>query len=474
MNCDETLNGWLVETSGLMAGRRHLIRDVTRVGRSPDNDIVLDDATTISGYHLEIRRENNTYTVRDLNSTNGTFVNGERIVETTLLTSSSVQLGSAGPALKFVLDDTSAVDPNQTMETNAVLTSTIDDLSMKPQPSISQEEELLLSRAIGRARAARRTGNGGQTVLIMREMLGAALNRTHRRFKVVIGVLLVMLLTGTVYGFWRIQNFKREKANIDTRIANVEGLLQRAGLTENEADELADQLEKYEDQGRAIQASLLYRASVRQPIDPVEHDLAALMEEFGAETYKIPSDFLEQVKRFIRHIQGPDRPHMVAALNQSKGEVAIMRQLLQDAHLPPDFAYMAVVESAVSNAHTSSAGAAGVWQFTPTTAAAYGLRIGEGYDERLDVRKSTQAACKLLRDLILDFGAGSSVMLALAAYNSGSAKVKQGIRKVSDPIKQRNFWYLYRVRALPIETREYVPRVIAAMIIARDPENFGF
>src|SRR5262249_26617036 len=105
---------------------------------------------------------------------------------------------------------------------------------------------------------------------------------------------------------------------------------------------------------------------------------------------------------------------------------------------------------------------------------AYGLKVTTDLDERLDIQKSTQAACRLLRDLILDFGSGSSVMLALAAYNSGSAKVKQGIKKVTDPIKQRNFWYLYRIRALPEETRQYVPKVIAAIIIAREPSQFGF
>ena len=88
--------------------------------------------------------------------------------------------------------------------------------------------------------------------------------------------------------------------------------------------------------------------------------------------------------------------------------------------------------------------------------------------------KSTQAACKYIRDLILDFGSGSSVMLALAAYNLGPSKVKQAIRRVEDPIKQRNFWYLYHVRALPSETREYVPKVIAAMIIGRQPKRYGF
>ncbi len=351
-----------------------------------------------------------------------------------------------------------------------------------PQPKIRQQSLSLLSvkrktgfyRKRSFVRAARRNRGGGQTVSIMREMLGAALNRSHRRFRVVIAALVIGLVGVTAYGIWKIQSIKADKADIDARIANVEQLLERTGLTEKETSDLADQLEKYENQGSAIKSSLLYRVSSRQSADPVERDLAALMQEFGAETYEIPPVFLEQVKRFIHHMQGPDRPHMAAALNELKAKVAVMRELFQEAHLPPDFAYIAVVESAMGAANTSSAGAAGVWQFTARTAAAYGLRVGSGHDERLDVRKSTQAACKLLRDLILDFGSGSSVMLALAAYNSGSGKVKQGIRNVSDPIKQRDFWYLYRVRALPAETREYVPRVIAAMVIARDPGSFGF
>ncbi len=135
---------------------------------------------------------------------------------------------------------------------------------------------------------------------------------------------------------------------------------------------------------------------------------------------------------------------------------------------------MAIVESSLSAENSSSMNAAGLWQFTPSTARAFGLKVQGGIDERLDVRKSTRAACRYMRDLILDFGAGSSVMLALAAYNVGPSRVKQAIRRVTDPIKQRNFWYLYRAHALPEETREYVPKVIAVMIIARHPERYGF
>jgi len=123
----------------------------------------------------------------------------------------------------------------------------------------------------------------------------------------------------------------------------------------------------------------------------------------------------------------------------------------------------------------NGAGAAGPWQFTPVTARAHGLRVDGQVDERENLVKSTRAACNYLRELILDFGAGTSVMLALAAYDSGTTAVKQAVsRNVRDPIKQRNFWYLYRVGALPRETREYVPKVFAAILIGRNPAHFGF
>jgi membrane-bound lytic murein transglycosylase D len=148
--------------------------------------------------------------------------------------------------------------------------------------------------------------------------------------------------------------------------------------------------------------------------------------------------------------------------------------VLEENHLPPDLVYVPLVESALGD-EASAAGAVGIWQFTAATGKAYGLRIDGRVDERKDVLKATRAACRYLRELILDFGAGSSIMLALAAYDLGPTRVKQAILKnVQDPIKQRNFWYLYRTRSIPPETREYVPKVMAAIIIGRNPQHFGF
>jgi membrane-bound lytic murein transglycosylase D len=151
-----------------------------------------------------------------------------------------------------------------------------------------------------------------------------------------------------------------------------------------------------------------------------------------------------------------------------------MREVVEQNNLPGDLAYMALVESAFINGRTSRANAAGLWQFRPETAQHLGLVVSEELDERFDMEKSTHAAARYIRSLILEFGSGNSVMLALAAYNTGPTRVRRAVRKVKDPIKQRNFWYLYSTGALPRETRDYVPKIFAAIIIGRNPEEFEF
>src|SRR5436309_11746437 len=179
MDHERILSAWLVRTSGPLAGTRRLVRgDVTRVGRGPDNEVVIDETSTVSAHHFEIRKENGSYKIHDLNSTNGTFVNGERIDEARLEPSSSIQLGSAGPEFTFVLDDSPAVDLNQTVAVSEPAAASPTSTRM------GRAQEELLSKAIARARLARRKGIGDQTILIMREMLHVALYRSVWKFKV--------------------------------------------------------------------------------------------------------------------------------------------------------------------------------------------------------------------------------------------------------------------------------------------------
>jgi transglycosylase-like protein with SLT domain/FHA domain-containing protein len=472
---------WLVSQPGSGVRICHLISsDCTRIGRAPDNELVIQgsDSVTVSLHHLVIERAiadgQPVFRVRDLESTNGTFLNGARTTESDLQPDSLVRLGSQGPELSFVLQEPPALELDQTtaIPEDMILAAAAEGAAAGgAAEAASNTYENLLSEGVKRVRRARAHGLAGQTMTIMRETVDHALRHASRRFRITTAALTVLLVAVSGFATWRIVGLNREKRQIDKHIAELEAEVQKAGSTD-QADRLITEINSYAAESQQLQDNLLFRLSNRQH-DFVTDEIRRLFAEFGAEVYSVPPEFTEEVKRYIQQYEGPDRPLMARALGSAAGQIDVMRQVLEQQHLPPDLAYVPLVESALEQNH-SRAGAAGFWQLTPVTAKAYGLRVTNDVDERVNLVKSTRAACQYLRELILDFGAGSSVMLALAAYNLGPAKVKQAIKAVSDPIKQRNFWYLYRVRALPLETREYVPKVIAAMIIARNPSRFGF
>ena len=481
LNGEARSPAWLVMQSGPSAGARFLIRGaVTRIGRDAGNDIIIqgDSAAVVSSRHLEIRCENGAYRVHDLNSTNGTFLNGERVSETNIETRASIRLGAAGPELRFEIGAAPAANLDRTMmlSTRAVARAAeAEKEQAAAQQKSGKQHEELLSQAVLQARAARDSGSSGQTHIIMRKMLGDAIQRSGKKWKTLVGLLVVMLAAVIAFGYWKIQNLQQEKSGIDEQIQKIEVALEQGGQDPEELTRLVERLESYQTRAKGLQENLLYRiGGEAQEQAFIQKEINTLMEEFGAETYSIPPEFVEQVNFFIQQFQERDRPHVERALGRSRRDLDVIREVLLQENLPPDLAYMVLVESAFLKNSMSPAGAAGPWQFTAETARAYGMKVNEKADERFDLRKSTKAASRYIRELILDFGSGSSVMLALAAYNLGPGKVKRAIRKVEDPIKQRNFWYLYRVRALPIETRQYVPKIIAGMVIGRNAERFGF
>lgn len=443
----------LVRISEAAATRYAIRGELTRIGRSEDNDIVLDDPR-VSSHHAEIRLVDGVYRLFDLDSTDGTYISGERVSEATLVPPVVFQLGGSGPELHFLLES-AAPDPDSPI-----------------LPSISEKQEQLSSRAVARARRRRHSRAFDQTATIMRVML--KLDRSSKQFKIMIAVLVFALGGISVYGAIKFRRLTTETGMLHARMQNIEIRLEQSGLKPAETEQLLGRLDEFQSQEKKLESGVLYRIGPGREEDPVVHGIRTLMAEFGGETYSIPPEFLDAVNSFIARYRGPDRPIFEHVLGDARPYVETMREIFKQQHLPPDLAYMTVAESGVHAREISNAGAVGWWQFTSATAERFGLKVDGRYDERRDVQKSTLAAAKYIRELILDFGSGSSVMLALAAYDLGPAKVREAIQRVTDPIKQRDFWYLYRTRALPPETRNYVPKVIAAMIIARDPKQFGF
>jgi len=468
---------WLVLRSGPLAGTRYLLQEgVLKIGRAADNDIIVSgqQSATASIYHLEITSDGGRYRVRDVGSTNGTFVDGEQISDAELHPPSVIRLGTNGPEFAVTTEylETSELDRTLVIPAGIQIPTTPSEREAG-KPAAGGHDGLLFE-AVRRARRARAEGRGDQTLMLMRDVLSHALRRNSSRFRLTIWFLVVALVGTSAFSFWKLSALRREKLTIDARIRQIEIKLEQ-DETPQEAERLISELSTYQDEARSLERNVLYRYAVRQQQNFITNEIRAIMAEFGAETYSVPPEFEQGVLKYIEKYRGPDRPLMEKALNQGVGRLTEMRAMLEAEKLPPDLAYIPLVESALAPKQVSAAGAAGPWQLTSATARALGLRVDGGVDERLDLHKSTRAGCRYLRNLILDFGSGSSVMLALAAYNLGPTRVKQAVMKVvEDPIKQRNFWYLYRARALPPETREYVPKVFAAIIIGRNPARFEF
>jgi len=459
---------WLVPRSESRARMRHaLTGEVTTVGRSADNSVVISGAESavVSLHHAEILREGEGFVLRDLGSTNGTFLNGAAVKSAPLMPPAVIRFGGQGPEFTFTVEDEQELD-----RTIVAPSAPVHD---KPS-TVGTTYGGLLSDAVEQARQARARGLTNQTMSIMRDTLRQALHRSHKRSKRVITALAVSLVVLGGFTGWKLWDFHRQRNTIDAHIRDIESALEKANGENAEIDRLVAQLDTYEGEAQELQRSPLSRLIGRKE-DFVSREIRDLLAEFGAEVFRVPPEFSNRVRYYLDYYQGPERSTMAKALADGGRDLPQIRPILQQEQLPPDLAFIPIVESALESAQSSSAGAAGLWQFTPATARALGLRVDSVVDERHNLQKASRAGCRYLRQLILDFGTGSSVMLALAAYNSGPTKVKQAVlRTVRDPIKQRNFWYLYRVRALPEETREYVPKVFAVMIIGRNPAAFGF
>ena len=148
----------------------------------------------------------------------------------------------------------------------------------------------------------------------------------------------------------------------------------------------------------------------------------------------------------------------------------MIRNVLRKYGLAEDLVYLALIESGYSNTAVSRARAIGMWQFIRSTGRAYGLRIDGWVDERRDPFKATDAAARHLQDLKEEFG---SWYLAAAAYNGGATRVSRGLRRLNQgEASDSTFFELFRW--LRRETRDYVPKLIAATIVAKDPAKYGF
>lgn len=201
--------------------------------------------------------------------------------------------------------------------------------------------------------------------------------------------------------------------------------------------------------------------------------LQARMNKVGAGNssssliFDLPVTYNHKVSFWITYFQDKGKNWFRDWLERASRYMPFIQRELKNAGLPQDLAFMVMIESGFLPNAISHAEAVGPWQFIAATGKRYGLRQSWWLDERRDLRKSTLAAIRYLKDLHQEFG---SWYLVAASYNMGEGGLRRQIQKY----KTRDFWALSRMGALPQETVDYVPKILAAMMIAKSPSLYGF
>lgn len=183
--------------------------------------------------------------------------------------------------------------------------------------------------------------------------------------------------------------------------------------------------------------------------------------------FDLPVTYNREVSKWVHFFQTKGQRWFREWLERSSRYLPFIQKELREENMPTDLAFMVMIESGFSATAVSSAQAVGPWQFIAATGNRYGLSKNWWLDERKDVEKSTKAAIRYMKDLYQEFG---SWYLVAASYNMGEGGLRRKIQKHGT----RDYWALIKKNALPLETQEYVPKILAAMLISKAPNLYGF
>ena len=438
--------------------------DTIRIGRAETNAIVLND-DVVSGEHVELRRNGDGWEIVDLGSTNGTYIDGERVTRVALGAATAVRLGPGGPKLHLTIPGL-VRDPTRKLD------------------ALDIADRYLADEAP--ADMSARTGLIRQALQERHEREARSWLQRTRHLRVAIGVLLVVALGAGGVAVWQARRARalRDAAGdvfntmksleLDVRRLEAKNGPDRSAQEhrarlEAQYDDLLKTLRIYSDRTPA-DIQLIYRT----------------VHRLGESEATIPRGFVDEVRKYIKRWDPEELKSAVARANAAKLGPQISAILLQH-HLPREFFYLTLQESRFDpraiGPSTRFGVPKGLWQIIPPTAQAYGLRLGplkgermfDPSDDRHNVTKATTAAARYLEDLYTT-DAQASGLLVMASYNMGETRVLKLIRSLPESPAQRNFWALLEKhrREIPSETYNYVFRVFSAAVICTNPKLFGY
>lgn len=524
---------YLEITRGFELGKRFpLPEGATSIGRSSQNSLAFDPSQkNVSSHHAIIYKSGDRIAYQDLDSTNGSFVNEQQVTEKALVVGDEIGLGKNGPRLKLYESETEISAPSPGVSfakttttprdgsygiedsTEKIGMHSVQSTAMEPNALRAQKEahifasnqfdeseplsntmhmeKKLFSKEIDAKDMGKLLKNGRMVEKIiergnishtqstmLRTTLHASRNN-NRQWMIILGIVCVVSLAAISFFAIRAYQYHAilsKGLTLKDALNKQERTIAKAQndpkVSDSRLKDLIAQLEATKSQLAEVKSRVNEKDQVKFYSDPIEEAIDKILRGFGDNNYSIPPQMVERVKFHINFYAYQNAGMMSRYLIRKEEYFPTIIRVFAEKKLPKELAFISMLESGFNPKALSPVGARGLWQFMPATGQRYGLTVNDIVDERLDPEKATYAAAEYFKDLVAIFGGQSSVMLAMAAYNAGEGRIMGVLRKIDDPMRNRDFWYIYRMGYLADETREYIPRVIALMIISDKPENF--
>jgi len=454
----------VVEVDG--RGERHRFTGTVRIGRGDDCELVVD-GPQVSRAHAEVFWANGRWRVRDLDSTNGTYLEGLRVETAELGARNAVRLGAKGPVVWVTVEGLRGDD----------------DRSM----------EHYLRRYVEPGGDGVGDGHTG----MIRRAFDLARRRQRLRFGIALAMVSVLLAATAVVGWrYRVAQLERARAaagdlfyamkTLELRLRDLEARLGASAAPATRA-QIAEGRSQLDAMGDAYDRYLEELEIFSDATPPEARTVLRTARVFGECEAAMPGELVDEVLRYVDLWRSSTR--FAEALERASAHAYLDRAAVAfaEVHLPPQYGLVALQESDfrvdACGPETRYGIAKGAWQFIPATARAYGLHVGPLFqqprpdpeDERHDFDLASRAAAHYIRDVYVREAQGSG-LLVLAIYNHGGGNVRRLLRSLPETPEERNFWRVlleHRDR-FPAETYDYVLKIFSAAVICDDPTRFGF
>lgn len=432
----------------------------TSIGRGVNNDIVVGrtHGSPVSSEHAEIRIRSGGCEIEDLGSTNGTFVNDQKIRATRLEHGDRVQLGKDGPVFEFRWREERG----------------------RSRGRVSESE-----RMFRKLEHAAKGGPAGDRTM----MLLHAANRYYKRRRwpllalagtvmlVAIGIAIALFIKDR-----QLKTLTRQADEVFYQMRMVEAQLVSKGdaMSVEERQDLRDRKARFEQEyDRYLETLGLYSGR-----SPAEQAIMRLARRLGETDLEIPPDFQKAVLQYVERWRSTPRLRKALDTARQRSLPRRIRLALDQYGLPREFMFLALQESDFDTTRvgppTPFGFAKGMWQFIPQTGAEYGLAPGplkdlpqyDPSDQRHDENRATQAAARYLA-FLYSTKAAASGLLVIASYNYGSTRIIEKLDQLPNDPRQRSFWNFYRNGWIPSETRDYVMNIFSAALICEKPDIFN-